>query len=192
MCVESHKSKRSAVKQFLSRLKTSAQVLQSDRRQCIRFSGFSSRNGVFFHQWKEVEAGGGEIRQKTKLAAILSCFQDSHRDIQALQTQVSGPGGYLCYSVTLCLYARWLVRDVNPTHACQNATTLAGAGHAKSLSREKASLQPFSSNYKSSVAPEDSRPSKYGDYSAAPGGPRLRAELFIGMHCLLTVCVSIC
>lgn len=34
-------------------------------------------------------------------------------------------------------YDRWLVRDVNPTHTCQNATTLAGVGHAKSLSWEK-------------------------------------------------------
>ncbi|KAK5871672.1 hypothetical protein PBY51_004537 [Eleginops maclovinus] len=55
-----------------------------------------------------------------------------------------------------------------------------------------ASLQPFSSNYKSSVAPEDLRPSKYGDYAAASGGATPSAELFIGMRCLLTVCVSIC
>ncbi|CAB1444771.1 unnamed protein product [Pleuronectes platessa] len=59
-------------------------------------------------------------------------------------------------------YARWRIRDVNPTHTCQNATARAGAGHGKSHSQEEASLPPFSSDYKSSVAPEDLRPSKYG------------------------------
>lgn len=47
-------------------------------------------------------------------------------------------------SVLLCdegRYARWLICATNPTHTCQNATTLAGAGHAKSISREKPQLQ---------------------------------------------------
>lgn len=42
-------------------------------------------------------------------------------------------------SMLLCdmgSFARWRVHDVNPTHTCQNATTLAGAGRPKSLLRE--------------------------------------------------------
>lgn len=86
-----------------------------------------------FLQWHT--GSGGETEhsdQKTKGWQILSCFQDSHRDREALQALGSGSGGYLCYSVTrttvpdglsvtrappilVKMPPRWLVQDVlNP------------------------------------------------------------------------------
>lgn len=84
----------------------------ADRRQWIRFSGVffsenihfcSSHNGISFNQTEEVWGGGkwenNTVTRKQSWQALF-CFQDSWRGREALQTWVSGSGGYLCYCVT--------------------------------------------------------------------------------------------
>lgn len=86
--------------------------------------------------------------------------------------------------------ARWLIRDANHTHTCQNATTLAGAavggwgggvgglavGGALNPSPRRSRFAPFQLQLQIfSSSTRGSRPSKYGDYSTVPGGATLSA-----------------
>lgn len=63
----------------------------------IGFSGLPSHNIVSFSQRDGKQNNAGTRKQSRQ---ALSRFQDSCRDREALQTRVSGSGGYLCYCVT--------------------------------------------------------------------------------------------
>lgn len=151
-------------------------------RQWIRFSGLSSHAGR-----------QGEVKwcrdEKTKLAGIVLLPR-------LMRRQRGPPDSSLQFwrvSVLLCdmgRYARWLVCDVNPTHTCQNATTLAGAGHAQSLSWEKPVC------FSAPITNLQQHPRIWGHPNMVitpqfleGWSGALRSSL---VCCLLTVCVSIC
>lgn len=71
------------------------------------------------------------IDQKTKLSANVLL-----RVWESLTAPVSTLEG-ISLVVWHGLPCQMVVRDMNPTHNCQNATTAAGAGHAKSFLKEK-------------------------------------------------------
>lgn len=75
-------------------------------------------------------------------------------------------------SLLLCdsgLCARWLMCDVHPRQHLSKCRCISRSG-LKSPRGENG-LWLFSSNYKSSAAPEALRPSRHGDYPTAHGGP---------------------
>lgn len=117
-------------------------------------------------------------------------------DCPASRTHTAGPPdwspgsrGALCCCVTAAPVPDGSCVTCTPTDTCQDAAASAGAGCAKALSGDKMWL--FSSNYKSSAAPQALRPPRHGAYPTAPGA-RHWAETLNGFCCLLAVCASIC
>ena len=160
-----------------------------------------AHNGISIRQrkWQPVGSKNNTVTI-TQSWQPLSCFQDSCSDREALQTRVSGSGGYLCVCVVVCVCVcvcvTWAAMPDGasvtwtppilvkmPPHGLVWAT-------ANPTRRKKPVCHRSAPITNLPWHPEDLRPSKYGDYSLVPGGAE--AEPFIGVRCLLTVCVSIC
>lgn len=99
-CFNVTNTKLSSLRLLRHNLQTYVEVLQTDSSG----SDFQASHpmmefpSVRQRKWKGGKQNNAATRKQSWQA--LSCFQDSCRDRGALQTRVSGSGGYLCYCVT--------------------------------------------------------------------------------------------